>query len=411
MVKKKVVLVAYGGGHVASLVPLLPCLENNGFEVVFLALTTAGAFLSRKGVRYLSFRNLPEASDKNVLQEGERLAEKISANTAVNLEETLAYLGLNYKYLVLSHGWREAEKIYNQHGRAAFLPVELFKRWFYDIRPDLVIATNAPRSEKASILAARALGIPSICVVDLFAVREMKWIVKDDFATRVCVANNAIRDQFIKAGCNPNKVIATGNPAFEGILSSAVRREGELLKTRMGLNAEFINILYASQVEPEVHPFNGRKGDPNLPVIIEKKLRELVEKNQRFKLVLRPHASETREVLSSGQRIIIADQSVPLHPLLHAIDILVTATSTVGYEAFLIGKYVITIDCSVFSDDVPYSKVGISKGVSSPDELEDVINKIEGPVGLPGKEVPVPDAVENIEKIVKDMLENSVFTR
>src|SRR3989338_11677272 len=122
----KILLVAYGGGHVAMLAPVWKKLTDDGYNVVFLALTTAQKYLAQQNIPYISFRDLPSNTDINVQKYGERLTAELSDGKISN-DESIAYLGQSFRDLVLQHGEREAENIYSEHGRHAFLPVNTLK--------------------------------------------------------------------------------------------------------------------------------------------------------------------------------------------------------------------------------------------------------------------------------------------
>ena len=129
----------------------------------------------------------------------------------------------------------------------------------------------------------------------------------------------------------------------------------------------------------------------------------MAKERSEYKIILRPHPSETRVVQDVDQNFIVIDSGVHLHSLLHSVDIVVVATSTVGYEASLIGKRVISVDCSVFTDDVPFSKYNISEGVSSPEELSDkIINGTTKNLNCNTQILQVC-AVKNVLKVISDL--------
>ncbi|MEM7998619.1 hypothetical protein Q4R43_19410, partial [Morganella morganii] len=134
----------------------------------------------------------------------------------------------------------------------------------------------------------------------------------------------------------------------------------------------------ASQPEPEQHPFCDKKGNPGLPREIEIYLRNYIKNNKNKKLVLRYHPSENT-IFNEQKNIFHSKKSDSLYTLLHAADLVIVTASTVGLEASLIGKNVLSIDTSIFTDDAPFSKMGISIGVKRISDLEYHINKILAP--------------------------------
>jgi hypothetical protein len=369
-----ILLVAYGGGHVAMLAPIAQTLTAEGRPFIFLALTTAKSVLDRLGVPSIGFCDLPEATDSDAKRWGIELAGDLPDGGPVSSEETVAYLGASFRDLVDEYGELDARRRYSEKKRQAFLPVATMRRFIERISPDLVVATNAPRAERAAILAAGQLGIPSVCVVDLFAIQEVQWIGQPGYATRVCVLNDSVRDRLLAHGRDTHEIAVTGNPAFDQLRTPENIQAGAQLRRVRGWDDGKKIILWASQIEPLKHPFVDLLGDPTLPCRVEQSLREIVIADENLRLVVRYHPSE-RNVFNPANRVDFSPLSEPIATLLHAVDIVVVTASTVGLEAALSGRPVISVDLSVFTPDTQYSAMGISIGVTDLSELRIALNK------------------------------------
>lgn len=369
-----ILLVAYGGGHVAMLAPIAAALAAAGRRFTFVALTTARPVLERMGLPCIGFKDLPGADDAQVRRWGAELASDLPAGGPVSAEETIAYLGLNFADLVSQHCEAEARERYAQSGRQAFLPVPTLLRTLESLSPRLVVATNSPRAERAAILAAGRLGVPSLCAVDLFALQEVQWIGQPGYATRVCVLNEGVRRMFIEHGRRPEEIVVTGNPAFDTLRSPASVQAGAALRAARGWNDGRITMLWASQIEPERHPFADRRGDPTLPRRVEARLRALVASDARLRLVVRYHPSERVE-FDPARRVEFSPTSEPLAALLQAVDVVVVTASTVGLEAAIAGRPVVSVDASVFTDDTRYAELGVARGVSSVEQLDQAVRE------------------------------------
>ncbi|MDB5790421.1 MAG: hypothetical protein JWQ80_445 [Massilia sp.] len=400
-------LVAYGGGHVAALAPVAQALRESGRDFVFLALTTAGPYLDRLGIPHIGFKDLSGAGDADVLEFGERLAADLPAGGTVPHAETVAYLGMNYRDLVEEHGAGGAEELYRVHGRQAFLPVRTMERVIRSLQPDLVLATNSPRAERAAIVAAGRCGVKSICNVDLFGMQEIKWIGVPGYADVVCVLNEEVRRAFIAYGRKPDEVIVTGNPAFDRLRDPAVVSAGLALRKERGWNDERKTVLWASNVEPEVHPFTGEKGDPSLPGRIEQYLRDFVAANHGYRLVVRYHPSQ-REVFVAQAGVDVSPATESVSVLLHAVDIVVVMASTVGLEAALAGRPVISVVGSVFGADAPYARMGISTEAATIASIGEALLAAGGQAGAPETGVQDgadgPSATARLLAVIKNML-------
>lgn len=369
-----ILFISYGGGHVACLAPLALTMQSKNIPFKFLALTTASSYLNPLGISALGFKDLPEATASDVQHWGKLLAKDVPSNGTVSIEETVAYLGLNFRELVTKHGEQEAFDLYAIHGRQAFLPVEVMKSALNYLKPELLVTTNSPRTERAAVIAARELGIDTICIVDLFALQEVQWVGELGYADRICVLNEAVRTMFIKHGRQPHEVVVTGNPAFDRLITQETKLAGLRLKQSRGWDDGKINILWASQPEPEKHPFTDKKGDPQLPRKVEYELRRFVAQNADFRLIVRYHPSETEEFITH-ENVEFSPLSENLAALLNAVDTVIVTASTVGLEASIVGCNVISVDCSIFTEDAPYSTMGISQGVK---QIKDLASAILG---------------------------------
>ncbi|MEY4564111.1 MAG: hypothetical protein RLZZ618_3388 [Pseudomonadota bacterium] len=364
----KLFFVAYGGGHAAMLALVAKQAARNGHEVIFLGLTTARATLAREGVPAIGCAELWAFGAPGAQAFGRELAATLPEGGPVPLAESEAYLGLSFADLVAERGESEARRLYAEEGRHAFLPVGFLQRVLAHYQPAVLVSTNSPRAEQAAILAAGRLGLKSVCLVDLFALQEVRWIGQPGYASKVCVLNEAVRAMFAERGRSDDELVITGNPAFDRLNEAAALHAGRTLRAERGWNDGRITLLWASQVEPARHPFNGAMGDPSLPRRIESVLRRFVAEHPGYRLVVRYHPSE-QEVFAAQTDVEFSPCSEPLPVLLQAVDLVVVTASTVGLEASIAGRSVVTVDCSVFTEDAPYSRMGLSTGVPGPEDL------------------------------------------
>ena len=353
---KKVLFACYGSGHVRMLLPLAQALRERA-QVQVLGLTTAAGDVRQAGLPLLQFKDFVEAGDAAALARGRELTATLT--NVVDPEETAAYLGLSYADLEAEVGASEAAERYARDGRQAFLPRRTLKRILQRVQPDLLVATNSPRAERAAIEAARELGIPAVCVVDLFAVDEVRWIGQAGYADRVCVLNEAVRDFLVAAGRQPSEVVTTGNPAFDALQAPRIQVQGEGLRRQHGWQGKRV-LLWPAQVEPALHPFDGTAGDPTLP---DRALQALVDwtlAQPDAVLCVRARSGQSLPPLPAHERIVLTGQDWPLPPLLHAVDLVVTLTSTVGLEGHLAGARLVQVLGSVFDAAMPLARFGIA---------------------------------------------------
>lgn len=356
---KQVLFVAYGSGHIKMLIPVAQALQASGLaHPVVLALTTAAPVARAAGLDVRQFKDFVEPGDEEALAQGRRLMNPLGAHVA-DTEETAAYLGLSYADLVQRVGTAEAETDYLRRGRQAFFPVRVLARILARLQPDLVVATNSPRAERAAIVAAREQGIPAVCVVDLFAIDEVQWIGSPDYADQVCVLNAAVRDFLLASGRRPDQVTVTGNPGFDALNTPKALQDGQQLREQRGWAGRSV-ILWPVQVEPAVHPFDGRPSHPELPGRALQSLINWVLRHEQAVLCIRVRAGEQPPSVPEHPRIVVSGQDWPLPALLHATQVVVTLTSTVGLEGHLAGCHLIQVTGSVFDEAMPLARYGIA---------------------------------------------------
>lgn len=403
---KKILFVSYGGGHVNLLLPVfIKCKQNADYRCEYLALTTAGNELRAHDLPCLGFRDLIGDCNVEALAYGRELVGNKHEAMTVPYEESVAYMGLSFWDLVHQHGEEEAYRIYReQGGRQAFYPVASLRRYLEESRPDLVVATNSPRSERAAIDAAAQLGIPSICVVDLFAFQEIKWIGRPGFADKVCVLSEFVRNAMITAGRSSEEVVVTGNPAFDSLSVLKNSNARSEFRLRKGWKDDETVVLWASNVEPAVHPFSTQTGDPQLPCKVEQQLESLVHSHSSIRVVIRPHPNDERNPKTIPGRIDISTAKDDIGELLMAVDCVIVLSSTVGLQAALMDKPLVNINLSIFSKDAPYDDMGISVGVSDLENLNSAILQALSE-GQSGRGLPdIGSATDNVVNVIEDLL-------
>ncbi len=348
--------VAYGGGHLNALLPVIRRLRADpAWRVQVLALTTATAACIAAGIPCVGFRDFPAIQDERSRRHGERLAGAQVANPLVPREETVAYLGANWRDLEDAIGAEEADRRHAAEGRQCFLPIASLSGIIDQVRPDVVLTTSAPRAERAAVIAARRRGIPAVCVVDLFGLAETGWLQDPDFADVVCVLGQPVVDHLVAAGRPREHLVITGNPVFDRLGDPALVERGLALRAARGWQERRV-ILWASQPEP---------ADPQLPRRIEQALiAAAAAAHPDWLVLLRPHPNDQYQLPAAGPQVAHSTRADDLAATIAASDVVVTMTSTVGLEAVIAGKPLVTWDLSANTRDCPYSRLGFSVGVS-----------------------------------------------
>lgn len=354
--------VSYGGGHVKALLPAARLAKARGLaRPVYLALTTAAAEVRAAGIETLGFRDLLQPGDARALRKGEALAAALQV-PAADHEESVAYLGLSYTDLEDRLGAEAAAEAYARFGRQCFLPLSVLERAIRKTAPALVVATNSPRAERAAIETARRLGVPSVCLLDLFGIWERELLARPDYADALCVLNDSVKRAFVAAGRPAAQVHVTGNPAFDALGDAALRAQGQAWRHEAGWDGLHV-LLYASSPEPRESPGVAGEGDPDLPRDIERQLVAAVQAREDLALWVRRHPSEAAPgdiAALNHPRIRASSQGMALPALLQACDEAVVTVSTVGLEAHLAGRAVTQVRGSILDHLSPYRAMGVA---------------------------------------------------
>lgn len=355
-------------------VPVARALHARGLaDVQVLGLTTAAPVVREAGLPLLQVKDLVGPADAPALARGATLAAALG--TVADPQESAAYLGLCYEELVAEVGEAEAAQRYAAKGRQAFLPVRLLQRVLRHVRPQLVVVTNSPRGERAAAIAAGLAGIPSVCVVDLFAIDEVAWIGQPGYTQRVLVLNEAVRDFLVQAGRRPDEVLVTGNPAFDPLNAPQTVARGRALRAAQGWAGRRV-VLWPEQVEPALHPFDNRPGDPTLPAQTLQALRDWTDAHPDTLLCVRPRPGQALPELGGSPRVLLTGQDWPLHPLLHAVDAVATLNSTVGLEGRLAGARLVQTLGSVFDQAMPLARFGLADAAVALPDLPAAIERV-----------------------------------
>jgi hypothetical protein len=354
--------VSYGGGHVRTLLPVARRVRELGIaQPLYLALTTAAPIVREAGIPTIGFADLMTEADVEARRKGEELASALDVRSADHAE-SVAYLGLSYVDLEQRVGSAEAAAQYARYGRQALLPLGILERAISRYRPDLVVATNSPRAEQAALQTAHALGVPSVCVVDMLGISERHLLCRPDYADAVCVINDVVRQALVAAGRPAADVVVTGNPAFDSVRDPALVAQGAALRRAAGWDGLHV-CLYASSPEPANTPGIAEVGDPELPRRIERALVRAVQTNPALALWVRRHPSEAPAedlVALRHPRIRVSGPDMPLHACLHACDEAIVTVSTVGLEASIAGRYVTRVRGSIVDPVSPFAELRLA---------------------------------------------------
>lgn len=344
--RPRVMAVTYGGGHAAAVAPVLARLAPD-MDVIALGLTTAGPVYARHGVGSRGFAAYPGPDDAHVQALGTRLLGDVAGTTsAVSPDESRAYLGSCMADLIDAVGDSEAWERYRVRGRHAFEPERTLRRILSQEQPDLVVTTNSPKSERAAIRAARALGIDTVMIPDMFCHPSWEMYVPFEADHFAVISSLAVRNLAEFHGVDPSRVSVTGQPAFDKQHVPDRATALSYVREQIGaaVSGGYLLVTTSPDVPDATWPGQGSR-DAELAVrgLLARTADDTV-------LVIKPHPSESREqweaLIAGHPRVIVAPAGADINQLLRAADGLVAASPTTAVIDAL-SLDVPTLVCSV----------------------------------------------------------------
>lgn len=362
----RVLFVSYGAGHIEMCLPVIKALRERepACDVRLMALTTAFGAAQRAGESPLGYRDFCDPPQgQRALRYGQMLLPG-NEHPDVAREESLAYLGLNFLEWVDELGEDSAMQRWREVGRQGFLPVEFFKKLLARLEPDVVVATNSPRSEQAAIAAAAAVRIPSLTMLDLFALPGDPFAARKVHADRITVISEAARENLVKAGVPPARVFVTGNPAFDVLASAQAAAEGAAWRRSRGWEDRCV-VLWAGHREPlDAQPAHW--AGSGLGHAVQDRLVQWVASRDDVCLAVRYHPNEWHEFQAPAAHPRVhwsrPDQENLLPVLMASSQVVVQAT-TVGAQAYTAGKQVVALGFSplVRRTGMDYAALGMGR--------------------------------------------------
>lgn len=341
-------------------------------EIYVLGMPAAKQILKQNQIESISFNDyLDKNKDADAIIWGKELAKDHHSSTlGIDIKDSIAYLGLCYKDLVLRFGEEQTRKLFKEKVRHAFYPLTIMERIFDDIKPDFVITTNSPRSEAAAIETANSREINNLIMADLFTgLGDYRLKGKN-----IAFINQFAKDMFESDGLldeENSNFYYTGNPTFDKILNLSGEKDSEWISINFPQITGRKVILHADM---PAYWHTEKKCSYNKT---EKDILEELNACYNASILndavylIRPHPSQNRDlyhdwIKNKKDAYLAADCN--LHSLLQNIDLLIARTTTVGLEAIYMQKRVLQLDCD-FHADLPLAKMGIAWGVNSYSEL------------------------------------------
>jgi len=365
----KFFLASYGGAHVNSLIPIIKVLEERGVNYEMLALTAASPLMDKLNIKHKKITDYVKVDDPLIRKYGEILFEgHHNSYIGITENESIAYLGSNFLEIVETYGEEQAYRIYKKEGINSFFPLKLAMRVLEEESPDILITTESPRMESALLRAASLKGINNFCILVLFPFLFKERLIRNDYVKNICVVNEKIKKLLIEFGRTPETVFVTGNPGFDLLYEEDPIKVRNTLRRKMRLNDHEKLVLWIDR--PEQINSNFLNTD------IKKEISTFCLKRNDYKSCIRFHPnSNSYETEAPFDFISLSDE--PLKDILLAADIVISMTSTAGYEALLLNKKTIIVKGSDYDACVAFDEHDGAYVIASFQEIPQAILDIQ----------------------------------
>lgn len=257
--------------------------------------------------------------------------------------------------------------------RAAFesrnVPVERFDVSCLDIAPNvttLVTGSTAwgDRIEARALLAARAKGVRTVTYLDFWSsyVERLSYPMKTDLEVVpdvLAVVDDVMRDDLVKIGVSAERIVVTGNPAFD-----ALHERRAAWPAPSGDVVLFLSQPLASLYGDTLGYTERSTLEALAPAVAELGMR----------LRVRPHPREDRAALASLVSALpgacAMDASTSLEEALRNARIVTGMTTMALVEAALSGRPTVSIQLGGLSNvELPTVRAGATLLVTSPAAL------------------------------------------
>jgi hypothetical protein len=259
-------------------------------------------------------------------------------------------------------------------------------------------SVNDLELEKPLIDAANRLRIPSLAVLDYWSNYAARFSQGEgDLAhlpSRIAVMDQSARTEMIAEGFDPERLVVTGQPAFDDLEPTRsrfndVRRQ--TFRQEIAIAAEQILVTFFSQ--PLSAGF-GKSGDSNpresigyderiiMPAVIETLAVIARRRTQEIALAIRPHPRESIDWYRSLStpdpllRLLVTTEGESREWAM-ASHLVAGMTSVILVEACFLGCPVVSVQTGLKGRDVlPTNRLGLSRAVYHLGELDRCIDQL-----------------------------------
>ena len=267
-------------------------------------------------------------------------------------------------------------------GKAAILPVieQLRQDELVSVRHGadtntqfVLLGTSIGDYEKNVVHWARLFNIPTLSVLDFWSNYSMRFV--DIFGAaclpdKIAIMDEHARDEMIAEGFPPEKLVITGQPAFDCLadrralfdsLDTGPYTRRYAIRRAHGVHPDTKLIVFASQPWSKMPDDLGYTEHTVIPLLID----ALAEVAPDSHVIIRPHPRETEADLLQYERAanptVWVKRKGNVHDLLMAADLVVGMNTELLVEACYLGCITLSLQPGLKgADRLPTNRLGVS---------------------------------------------------
>lgn len=278
----------------------------------------------------------------------------------------------------------------------ADISLESMERLFKEEKPALILTGTAAQEgkrndiiEHTAVRAARALGIPSVSVLDMWSSYDTRWSDErtdrpfDCLPDHIAVMDELAKQEMVAAGIPENIIVPTGNPFFAECRVKA-KKFSNAQKNEV---REKINLPHKTLFLLALDAFSNLKlqagfWDADVLALVAQTLPKMPGIGIAVTAHPRSPDKDTIKSMIYDARVAMKFvEQIPSLDISLAADLTIVEASTVGLTAFLMGRPVISLQPDLRGEDglILSRKKMIPVGYSL-EECKDILIKSADPV-------------------------------
>jgi hypothetical protein len=232
----------------------------------------------------------------------------------------------------------------------------------------ILLVSDAHHGGRLFTLIGNKLGIKSIVLQH--GATMGKWGYIPLYATRFAAWGDLSKEWMIQRGVPPEKVIITGAPRLDSIVTKNSMSSREALCLQYSIPVSGFILMWA--IDPIPKTENSA---------IFEKLHDAVSRLPWLYLIVRPHPGIEQlhwvfNMVEGNERVILSSSLEDLHSSINAVDVILIQGSTVGIEAMILDKPVVVFQDSTSSLETFYTQTGAAAKANNSEELCQVLNEL-----------------------------------